>query len=470
MFIKQLYTGCLSEAAYYIESNGEAAVIDPLRDTDEYLALAKERNASIKFIFETHFHADFVSGHIDLGKKTGAPIVYGPGTETNYPVQVAKDGELFKLGVLTIEILHTPGHTLESACYLLRDEQDKAHAIFTGDTLFVGDVGRPDLAQKGNELTMDDLAGMLYDSLQNKIIPLPDDVLVYPAHGPGSSCGKNLGPNTYSTIGEEKRTNYALQASSKADFIKVVTDGLAAPPQYFPINAKINKEGYESLDILLKKALQPLTVDAFKEKMKDQNTIVLDTRDSAVFSNGFIPAAISIGLDGRFAEWAGMLLPFDKPIIMVTTIGKEEETAVRLARVGFSTIEGYLTGGFDAWQKAGEKIDLIVEVEADELAMDLPHDNKLVVIDVRREPEFADGHIKGAVNIPLNDMTDPGTMANLDETQNLYVHCAGGYRSIIAASLLKRQGIHNLRNITGGYEKIKEQKNIQVVKETSVLN
>lgn len=470
MFIKQLYTGCLSEAAYYIESNGEAAVIDPLRDTDEYLALAKERNASIKFIFETHFHADFVSGHIDLGKKTGAPIVYGPGTETNYPVQVAKDGELFKLGVLTIEILHTPGHTLESACYLLRDEQGKAQAVFTGDTLFVGDVGRPDLAQKGNELTMDDLAGLLYDSLQNKIIPLPDDVLVYPAHGPGSSCGKNLGPNTYSTIGEEKRTNYALQASSKADFIKVVTDGLAAPPQYFPINAKINKEGYESLDIVLKKALQPLTVEAFKEKMKDQNTIVLDTRDSAVFSNGFIPAAIGIGLDGRFAEWAGMLLPFDKPIIMVTTIGKEEEAAVRLARVGFSTVEGYLSGGFDAWQKAGEKIDMIVEVEADELAMDLPHDNKLVVIDVRREPEFADGHIKGAVNIPLNDMTDPATMANLDETQNLYVHCAGGYRSIIAASLLKRQGIHNLRNITGGYEKIKEQKNIPVVKETSVLN
>jgi hydroxyacylglutathione hydrolase len=470
MFIKQLYTGCLSEAAYYIESNGEAAVIDPLRDTDEYLALAKKRNASIKFIFETHFHADFVSGHIDLGKKTGAPIVYGPGTETSYPVRVAKDGEIFKLGRLTIEVLHTPGHTLESVCYLLKDEQGKAYAVFTGDTLFVGDVGRPDLAQKDNGLTMDDLAGMLYNSLQNKINPLPDDVLVYPAHGPGSSCGKNLGPNTYSSIGEEKRTNYALQTQTKADFIKAVTDGLAAPPQYFPINAKINKEGYESLEIVLKKALQPLTVEAFKEKMKDENVIVLDTRDSSVFSNGFIPTAISIGLDGRFAEWAGMLLPFDKPIIMVTTNGKEEETAVRLARVGFSTIEGYLQSGFEAWQRAGEKIDMIIDVEADELAMDLPHDNKLVVVDVRREPEFADGHIKGAVNIPLNDMTDPGTMANLDETQNLYVHCAGGYRSIIAASLLKRQGIHNLRNITGGYEKIKEQKNIPVVKETSVLN
>ncbi len=470
MFIKQLYTGCLSEAAYYIESNGEAAVIDPLRDTDEYLALAAERGASIKYIFETHFHADFVSGHIDLGKKTGAPIVYGPGTVTNYPVIVATDGEIFKLGAITIEILHTPGHTLESACYLLRDEMDKAHAIFTGDTLFVGDVGRPDLAQKENEITMEDLAGMLYDSLQNKIINLPDDVLVYPAHGPGSSCGKNLGPNTSSTIGEEKRTNYALQALSKPEFIKVVTDGLAAPPQYFPINAKINKEGYESLDAVLKKALVPMKVEAFKEKMQDENVIVLDTRDSVVFVNGFIPASISIGLDGRFAEWAGMLLPFDKPIIMVTTAGREEETTVRLARVGFSTIEGYLKGGFDAWQNAGEKIDMIIEVEADELAMDYPHDPKLTLVDVRREPEFADGHIKGAVNIPLNEMTDPASMANLDENQNIYVHCAGGYRSIIAASLLKRQGIHNLRNIAGGFDKIKLQKNIPVEKETSVLN
>jgi hydroxyacylglutathione hydrolase len=470
MFIKQLYTGCLSEAAYYIESNGEAVVIDPLRDTDEYIELAKQRNAAIKYILETHFHADFVSGHIDLGNKTGAPIIYGPNTETNYPVKVAKDGEVFILGEITIEVLHTPGHTLESTCYLLRNETGKAHALFTGDTLFVGDVGRPDLAQKGNDLTMDDLAGMLYESLQNKIIPLPDDVIVYPAHGAGSSCGKNLGPNTYSTIGEEKRTNYALQQQSKEEFIKSVTDGLAAPPQYFPINAKINKEGYESLEAILKKALQPLSIAAFKDKIKDGNIIILDTRDSLFFASGFIPGAISIGLDGRFAEWAGMILPFDKPIILITTIGKEEETAVRLARVGFSTIEGYLQGSFEAWRKAGEKTDMIVEIEADELAMDLPHDNKMIVIDVRREPEFADGHIKGAVNIPLNEMTDPGSMANLDDTQNLYIHCASGYRSIIAASLLKRQGIHNLRNITGGWEQIKEQKTIEVVKETSVLN
>ena len=470
MFIKQLYTGCLSEAAYYIESEGEAAVIDPLRDTDEYIALAKERNARIKYIFETHFHADFVSGHIDLGKKTGAPIIYGPQTETSYPVEVAADGAVYTLGNTSIEVLHTPGHTLESTCYLLKDETGKPHAVFTGDTLFVGDVGRPDLAQEGMNVTMEDLAGMMYDSIQHKIMPLPDDVLLYPAHGPGSSCGKNLGPNTYSTIGEEKRNNYALQAGSKEDFIKVVTEGLAAPPQYFPVNAKINKEGYESLDTLLSKALQPLSVSDFKERIKDENIIVLDTRNSGEFINGFIPNSISIGLDGRFAEWAGMLLPFDKTILLVTELGKEEETAVRLARVGFSTVDGYLKGSFAAWQNAGEKTDMVVEIEADELAMDLPHDKKMVIIDVRRETEFADGHVKGAVNIPLGDMNDPGSMANLDETQNLYVHCAGGYRSIIAASLLKRQGIHNLHNVMGGWEKIKEQKTIPVAKETSVLN
>ena len=470
MFIKQLYTGCLSEAAYYIESEGEAAVIDPLRDTEEYIALEKERKASIKYIFETHFHADFVSGHIDLGKKTGAPIIYGPKTETNYPVTVAADGQIFKLGKVTIEILHTPGHTLESTCYLLRDEDGRPHAVFTGDTLFVGDVGRPDLAQEASILTVEDLAGMLYESLQTKIIPLPEDVLVYPAHGPGSSCGKNLGPNTYSTIGEEKKTNYALQAKSKAAFIAAVTEGLAEPPQYFPVNAKINKEGYESLEKVLAKALQPLSVEAFKEKIKDDTVIILDTRNSNVFINGFIPNAISIGLDGRFAEWAGMLLPFDKTILLVTDAGKEEETAVRLARVGFSTVAGYLQGSFQAWEAAGERIDMVVEIEADELAMDLPHDKKMVIVDVRRETEFADGHVKGALNIPLNDMTDPGVMAELDDTKNLYVHCAGGYRSIIAASLLKRQGIHNLHNVMGGWEKIKEQKNIPTAKETSVLN
>jgi len=470
MYIRQLYTGCLSEAAYYIESEGEAAVIDPLRDTDEYTALADERKASIKYIFETHFHADFVSGHIDLGQKTGAPIIYGPRTETSYPVHVAKDGEVFRLGALTIEVLHTPGHTLESTCYLLRDATGKPHAIFTGDTLFVGDVGRPDLAQKGADLTMNDLAGMLYDSLQRKIIPLPDETIVYPAHGPGSSCGKNLGPNTFSTIGQEKQTNYALQATSREAFIESVTDGLQAPPQYFPINARINKEGYESLDAVLGKGMKAFSVHEFKEKIQSENVLILDTRPAPVFTQGFVPGSISIGLEGRFAEWAGMLLPFDKPIVLVTEAGKEEESVVRMARVGFANMEGYLEGGYEAWQNAGEKIDMVIEVEADELAMDIPHDKNLVVIDVRRDTEFADGHVKGALNLPLNDLTDPGSMANIEEQQNLYVHCAGGYRSVIAISLMKRQGIHNLRNITGGWGRIKEQEGIEVAKETSILN
>ncbi len=474
MYIQQLYTGCLSEAAYYIESNGESAVIDPLRDIDAYLGLANERKSSIKYIFETHFHADFVSGHLDLGKVTGAPIIYGPGTHTNFPVHVAKDGELFKVGDLTIEVLHTPGHTLESTCYLLKDASGKDHCIFTGDTLFVGDVGRPDLAQKGADITMNDLAGMMYDSLQAKIVPLADDVIVYPAHGPGSSCGKNLGPNTHSTIGEEKKYNYALKAATKADFIKDVTDGIAAPPSYFPINAKINKEGYDSLDDVLIQGLNALSIDQFKLMKND--IIILDTRSANTFTQGFIPGSISIGLEGRFAEWAGSLLPFNAPIVLVTEPGKEKETIVRMARVGFSTVTGYLDGGYEAWATAGEKIDMIIDVEADELIMDIPHDKNLVVVDVRRSTEFADGHLKDALNLPLNVMTDPATMANLsagpsgEEEQNLYVHCAGGYRSVIASSILKRQGIHNLRNVVGGWGKIKEQEKAEIVKETSVLN
>ena len=468
MFIKQLYTGCLSEAAYYIESGSEAAIIDPLRDIEAYLQLASERKTSIKHIFETHFHADFVSGHLDLSKATGAPIVYGPGTETNFEIHKATDGEIFTIGNITIEVLHTPGHTLESSCYLVRDETKKLYSIFTGDTLFVGDVGRPDLSS-GN-LSKEELAGMLYDSLHKKIMPLPDDVIVYPAHGPGSSCGKNLGPNTYSTIADEKEGNYALQPVTKEEFIKSVTDGLEAPPLYFPINAKINKEGYDSLDEVLEQGLKPLSIDEFKKLMSEDDVILLDTRNETIFSQGFVPGSISIGLEGRFAEWAGSLLPFDKPIILVTEIGKEKETIVRMARVGFDKIQGYLDGGFEAWQKSGNTVDLIIDVEADELAMDIPFDKNLVVIDVRRETEFADGHIVNALNIPLSEMNDPASMANLEENQNLYVHCGGGYRSVIAASLLKRQGIHNLRNVTGGWEKIKEQKNIEVVKEKSVLN
>jgi len=469
MYIKQLYTGCLSEAAYYIESNGESAVIDPLRDIDAYLEIANERKTRIKYIFETHFHADFVSGHLDLGKATNAPIIYGPGTTTQFPVHVATDGETFKIGDLTIEVLHTPGHTLESTCYLLKDANGKNYCVFTGDTLFVGDVGRPDLAQKGEEITMNDLAGMMYDSLHSKIIPLEDDVIVYPAHGPGSSCGKNLGPNTHSTIGEEKQTNYALKAATKEDFIKEVTDGILAPPSYFPINAKINKEGYDSLDDVLLQGMKALSIDEFKQLMKD-DIIILDTRHANDFTQGFIPGSIFIGLEGRFAEWAGSLLPFDAPMVLITEPGKEKETIIRMARVGFDKVKGYLEGGYAAWATAGEDVDMIIDVEADEMMMDIPHDKNLVVVDVRRPTEFADGHLKNALNLPLNDMVDPAMMANLEEEQNLYVHCAGGYRSIIASSLLKRQGIHNLRNVVGGWGKIKEQEKAEIVKETSVLN
>ena len=469
MYIKQFYTGCLSEAAYYIESNGEAAVIDPLRDTEEYLAHAAERKASIKYIFETHFHADFVSGHLDLSKETGAPIIYGPETITKFPVHIATDGELFKLGNLSIQVLHTPGHTLESTCYLLKDENGKDHALFTGDTLFVGDVGRPDLSS-GN-MSKEELAAIMYDTIQNKIIPLADDVLVYPAHGAGSSCGKNLGPNTVSTIGDEKKNNYALQKQTKDEFIKAVTEGLSDAPKYFSINALINKEGYESLDKIKATALTALSIADVKNQLKQNaDTIILDTRNAENFINGFITGSIFIGLEGRFAEWAGSLLPFDKPLLLVTDIGKEEETIIRLARVGFSNFVGYLDGGFEAWVNAGEKIDMIISVEADELAMDLPFDKNLLAVDVRKEIEFAEEHIKDAINMPLNDMTDLALIAGLEEDQNIYVYCGGGYRSLIASSLMKRQGIHNLRNVEGGWEKIKEQKKIPTQKDISVMN
>ena len=456
MFVQQLYTGCISESAYYIESNGIAAIIDPLRDIDAYLQLAKQRNATIKYIFETHFHADFVSGHLDLAAATGASIVYGPNTVTKFEVTVAKDKQVFEIGDVTLQVLHTPGHTLESSCYLLKDDAGKDHAIFTGDTLFVGDVGRPDLAQKDNEITMEELAGMLYDSLHEKIMPLANDVIVYPAHGAGSSCGKNLGSETFSTIGIQKQTNYALQPQTKEAFIKAVTEGLAAPPQYFPINAKINKEGYESLDTVLANGMKALSVAAFKEQITTFEPVILDTRNATVFTQGFIPGSVSIGLEGRFAEFAGTLLPFDKAILLVCEPGTEKESIVRLARVGFENIIGHLAGGFDAWSKEGESIDLIIDVEADELAMDIPFDPNMVIVDVRKTSEFDNGHIKEALTIPLDELIDPASMANFDDNQNIYIHCAGGYRSVIASSLIKRQGIHNIRNVVGGFKAISE--------------
>lgn len=460
MVVEQLYTKCLSEAAYFIASDSEAAVVDPLRDVDEYIRKAEEMGVKIKYIFETHFHADFVSGHLELSQRTGAPIVYGPNTETKFDVHVAADGEEFSVGKLKIKVMHTPGHTLESTSYLLYNEEGKPHCVFTGDTLFVGDVGRPDLFS-GN-MSKEELAGMMYESLNDKIKTLADDVIVFPAHGPGSSCGKNLGAETYSTVGQQKAKNYALQDMTKEEFIKAVTDGLSTPPAYFPLNAKINKEGYESMDALMRIAMTGFTVPELKEKLKEE-VVLLDTRPATVFTQAFIPGAISIGLEGRFAEWAGSLLPFDQPLVLVTEPGKEEETVVRLARVGFENVQGYLEGGIDAWINAGEKVDMIIDIEPDELAMDMPHDNKLEVLDVRKESEYDAGHVKGATNAPLDSLRDIFNIALISSENNLYVHCAGGYRSVIAASLLKRQGYHNLRNILGGFAKMKDQKGLKIV-------
>jgi hydroxyacylglutathione hydrolase len=468
MFIKQLYTSCLSEAAYYIESDGEAAIIDPLRDIEEYILLAKERNASIKYIFETHFHADFVSGHIDLSNATGAPIIFGPGATTNFKMENAIDGQIYNIGKINLKAIHTPGHTLESTCYLLNDETNKPNAIFTGDTLFVGDVGRPDLSS--GDLGTEELAGILYDTLQQKIIPLPDDIIVYPAHGPGSSCGKSLGPNTFSTIGEERKTNHALQPQSKEDFIKSVTTGLNAAPVYFAINAAINKKGYDDIDDVKARGKVSLSIEEFKKLSAQDDVVVLDTRPATDFTEGYIPGSLFIGLEGRFAEWAGSLLPFDKKIILVTPTGKEEETVVRLARVGFDKMSGFLAGSFAAWRNAGEKIDMIIDVEPDELLMDMPHDPNLTVVDVRRETEYADGHLKESVNLPLSDMTDVALLGQFEENENIYVHCAGGYRSVIALSILKKEGIHNVRNVLGGWAKIKEEKNVKIKKEPRILN
>ena len=455
MIIEQIYTGCLSQGAYYIESNGEAAIIDPLREVAPYIEKAKKNNTSIKYIFETHFHADFVSGHVTLAKETGATIVYGPEAKTGFDALIAKDHQEFKIGVISLTVLHTPGHTMESTTYLLRDEKNKDIAIFSGDTLFLGDVGRPDLAQKAANLTQEDLAGILYESLRKKIMPLADDVLVYPAHGAGSACGKNLSKETVGTLGEQKKTNYALRADmTKDEFVKEVTDGLLPPPQYFPLNVKMNKEGYEDIKTVLESGTQPLSVEAFEVAANETGAIVLDVRHQDVFVKGHIPQSVFIGIDGGFAPWVGALLGnVAQPILLVTPKGREEETVTRLARVRFDNTLGYLEGGIDAWKKEGKLVDTIEGIEPETLKKQM-EDNELEIFDVRKPNEFLSEHVPMAQNTPLDFINDH--MSEFPQKNAFYLHCAGGYRSVIAASILKSRGIHNLIDIKGGFAKIKE--------------
>jgi hydroxyacylglutathione hydrolase len=455
MKIEQIYTGCLAQGAYYIESEGEAAVIDPLRETTPYIQRAAADGATIKYVFETHFHADFVSGHVDLAKKTGAKIVYGPNAATVFHAIHAIDGELFKVGKLTIKVLHTPGHTLESSCYLLRDENGKDIAVFTGDTLFIGDVGRPDLAQKGLEITQEDLAGMLYDSLHSKIIPLKDEVMVYPAHGAGSACGKNMSKETTSTIGIQKELNYALRAASKAQFIKEVTDGLAKPPIYFAQNAALNKNGYENIETVMARGTQALSPIAFEEAVNFTGALMLDVRNAQDFCKGFIPNAINIGLKGDFAPWVGALIPDVKqPIALITPVGQAEETVMRLARVGYDNCIGYLEGGFDAWKASGQEVDTIVSITPEQLKRIRTENPEIALIDVRRPSEYAAEHITDIPSCPLDSINENSKM--LDKSTPYYIHCAGGYRSMIYTSILKSRGFEQIIDVAGGYAAIKK--------------
>lgn len=456
MKIEQIYTGCLAQGAYYIESEGEAVVIDPLREVDPYLQKADRNKAAIKYVFETHFHADFVSGHLDLARASGAPIVYGPTATPSFNAYIAKDGEEFKVGKVSFTVLHTPGHTLESTCYLLKNEAGKPVALFSGDTLFIGDVGRPDLAQKAAHMTQEELAGLLYDSLRNKIMPLPDDVVVYPAHGAGSACGKNMSKETTDTLGHQKATNYALRADmSKEEFIKEVTTGLTAPPQYFPLNVALNKQGYQSIDEVLKKGTQPLDVNAFEAAANETNALVLDTRDPQTFAKGFIPNSINIGIDGNFAPWVGALIPdIKQEILIVAEEGREEEVVTRLARVGYDHAIGFLKGGFKAWKDAGKETDAITSIAADELHAIQQKEGSINVLDVRKASEYDEEHIHGAVNASLDYVND--SMQLVDKNKTWYVHCAGGYRSMIFISILKARGFDNLIDIKGGFRSIKE--------------
>ena len=454
MQIEQLYTGCLSQGAYYIESNGEAVVIDPLRETAPYLQRAKRDKATITYIFETHFHADFVSGHLTLSKQTGATIVFGPNASTSFDAYIAKDNEVFTVGDITITVLHTPGHTMESTTYLLRDGSGKEHAIFTGDTLFLGDVGRPDLAQKSADITQEQLAGTLFDSLRNKIMPLPNDVIVYPAHGAGSACGKNMMTQTVDTLGNQKQMNYALrQDMTKEEFIKEVTDGLVAPPAYFPLNAKMNKQGYEHLDSIIERACLPISVQDFEDLANKTGAIILDVRNQLDFMQGHIPNSIFIGIDGGFAPWVGALIKDVKhPILLVAPENREAEVIMRLSRVGFDNTLGFLVGGIASWQNAGKEIDTMQTVSAHTLKEAL--EKEMPIFDVRKQGEFSAAHVPKASHTPLGFINDYLTL--FPDTSPFYLYCAGGYRSVIAASILKSRGIHGGINVTGGFASIKE--------------
>lgn len=449
MYVQQLYTNCLAEAAYYIESNGEAAIVDPIRETDAYLELAKSRGAKIKYVFETHFHADFVSGHIDLAHQTGATIVFGSKAETGYETYKAKDGEEFKIGELTIRALHTPGHTPESTCYLLLDKSFQEYCIFTGDTLFVGDVGRPDLLD--GKMTKEELAEMMYNSLNTKIKTLPDEVIVYPAHGPGSSCGKNLGKETFSTIGQQKATNYALQDMTKEAFIKELTTGLTPPPAYFFSDARINKSGYTSLGTVLSKNRNALSVNDVEDAIT-HGSLVLDTRNPDDFEKGFIPGSINVGLNGMFAIWVGTVIDITRNLVLICDENKEEESLLRLARVGYENVAGFLSGGFDSWKSAGKKMDVIDSIEPVEFATKVKEG--AAVLDVRKISEAEGGHITNASVIPLSELSE--NTSGIDNNEPIYIHCAGGYRSMIASSILKARGFNNIVNVHQGWSKIKD--------------
>ena len=459
MKIKQIYTGCLAQGAYYIESKGEVAIIDPLREVQPYIDKANKNNAKIKYIFETHFHADFVSGHVTLAEKTGAPIIYGPTAETKFKSHIAADGDVFELGEITITVLHTPGHTLESVCYLLKDKNGKDYALFSGDTLFLGDVGRPDLAQKIANMTKEQLAGILYDSLRTKIMTLADDVIVYPAHGAGSACGKNLSKETVGTIGEQKLVNYALRANmTKEEFIQEVTDGLLPPPLYFPLNAKLNREGYENVEDIIRDAVA-YDVETFEMVANKIDTVILDVRHQDEYAKGHVPRSIFIGIDGDFAPWVGALIPdIKQPLLLITPLGREEESILRLARVGYDNTLGYLKGGFDTWKNEGLEYDTVSSVSAvmlEEIMAEAEEEKeKVKIFDVRKDFEYQKEHMVDVPSTPLDNINDH--LAEFPKDEEFYLHCAGGYRSMIAASILKARGYHNLINVAGGYSAIKK--------------